>query len=109
MKNAILTDEQRRILDIKPLIPSYAQDKALNDKEIWDLSQLEKVFTIQKRSFDPEDQILSFVVITKRKWTEKEQKADAKNWAVGEKEFVPAVKVIGYNKHEEQSFILTAD
>ncbi len=106
-KTAILTEEQRGVLGVEILIPSFSQEKALNDEKIWDLSQLEKIFTIQSRSFDPEEQLIAFNVITKRKWTEKERKADDTNWAGGDRFNEPPVKVIFYNKQEETSFELT--
>jgi hypothetical protein len=106
-KNGILTDEQRAALGIKLCIPSFAQEKALNDENIWDLSHLEKIFTIQSRSFDPEEQVISFNVITKRKWTQKEREIDAKHWGGGERLNEPPVKVTFYNKQEETSFVLT--
>ncbi|MGH7169319.1 MAG: hypothetical protein ACRELG_03470, partial [Gemmataceae bacterium] len=58
------------------------------------------------RSFDPEEQVISFNVITKRKWTQKERQTDAENWVGGEKFDDPLVKIIFYNKHEETSFVL---
>jgi hypothetical protein len=87
-------------------IPSFAQEKALNDDKVWDLSQLEKVFTIESKSFDPEEAVLAFKVITKRKWTEKELQADAHNWGGGDWLDKPPIKVIFYNKHEETVFEL---
>jgi hypothetical protein len=107
-KNAILTEEQRTTLGVKLLIPSIAQEKALNDDKVWDLSQLEKDFTIESRSFDPVEQVVSFMVITKGKWTESERKIDAANWEVTLpiKKDSP-VQVIFYNKKEETSYVLT--
>jgi hypothetical protein len=75
------------------------------DDKIWDLAQLEKVFTIQSRSYDPEEQVIDFVVITKQKWTEEERTKDSYNWTsrFTKKEGLPATKVQVqfWNKKEE--------
>jgi hypothetical protein len=106
-KNLLLTDEQRSALGIKLVVPSFAQEKALSDEKIWDISQLEKVFTIESRSFDPEEHVISFVVITKTKWTDKEKERDGLNWQIAELGKEPPVQVIFYNKNDEKIFALT--
>jgi hypothetical protein len=94
-KNAILTDAQRRDLNIKYVTPDCVQAKALNDPKVWDIGQLEKHFTVLSRTYSPEEQLVTLVVITKRKWTESERRTDALNWNTGK------VQVLFYNKDEE--------
>lgn len=94
-KNAILTEAQRKALNIKFVIPDCVQEKALSDPKVWDIGQLEKHFTVLSRSYSPEEQLVTFVVITKKKWTEKERSSDAANWNSGK------VKAVFYNKDEE--------
>jgi hypothetical protein len=93
-KYALLTDAQREILNIKVPVPPYAQEKGLNDPKVWDLEQLEKVFIVQSRSYDPDEQVVSFTVLSKRKLTPEEQAVDSTNWNGS------AVRATFHNKHE---------
>jgi len=80
-RNAMVTDAQAAVLGINQnMIPQYATEHALKDPKIWDLSQLEKLFIIESRSFDFHEQVISFMVITKTKWTDAELANDSKNW-----------------------------
>jgi hypothetical protein len=98
-KNALLTDAQKDALNIKVFIPAYAEEKALNDPKRWDLDQLEKLFVVQSRSYDPEEQVVSFLVLTKRKWTDMERQRDGRLWQSG-RDLSPAVEAIFYDKNE---------
>lgn len=80
---AILTEAQQKELGIKLEIPSYTEEKALNDEKVWDTAKLEKVFTIQSRSYDAVEGELSFVVISKQAWTDSMKKNDEENWSKG--------------------------
>src|SRR5262249_28812618 len=99
-KHGILTDHQRKTLGYKVVTPAVLQEQALSDPKVWDLGQLEKQYTIESRSYDPEEQVVSFMVITKRKFTEKEKQADADNWS-GSSYYEPRIKVIFYDKNDE--------
>ncbi len=81
-KIALLTDEQKQALGVV-IIPSYAQKKALTDPNVWDVEQLEKVYDIQSRSYDPQEDTISFMVVTKKPWTEQERKNDERYWFPG--------------------------
>jgi hypothetical protein len=102
-KNAILTDEQRRLLGLKDSVPPIVQAKALSDPKVWDLSQLEKLFTIQSRSYDPIEGVISFMVITKRKWTDQERSIDAMKWG---RYYESPIQVIFSNEDDESIFKL---
>ncbi|MFO0970020.1 MAG: hypothetical protein U0793_31090 [Gemmataceae bacterium] len=105
-KHAILSEEQRTLLGVKAPIPSILQKKALNDEKVWDLSKLENLFIIQSTSFDPEEQALSFMVLTRRKWTDKERASDATDWG-GTTYYESPIQVIFYTKTDEKILILT--
>jgi hypothetical protein len=104
-KNAILTEQQREAAGIKTIIPVYATEKGLHDDKVWDLGQLEKVFVIQSRSYDPEEMVVAFVVITKQRLTADERRIDAENWtgrSTNQEGLIPSkVQVVFYNKSEE--------
>lgn len=78
-KIALLTEAQKQALGVV-LIPSYAQEKALADPNVWDVEQLEKVYDIQSRSYDPLEDTISFMVVTKKPWTKQERNNDALYW-----------------------------
>jgi serine/threonine protein kinase len=94
-RNAILTDAQKQALGIETFIPVYAQEKALGDKKFWDVEQLERAFVVQSRAYDPDEQVISFMVLTRKKWSNQERQRDALRWQSG------AVKAVFYNKQEE--------
>ena len=97
-RNLVLTEEQRAVLGVKIGTPFIAEEKSLNDDKVWELTQLEKVFTIQSRSYDIEENEISFMVITKRKWTNDEKQSDDLNWSV------ETVKAVFYDKNDEVLF-----
>ena len=105
-KIAILTEEQREAAGIKTFIPAYAQEKALHDDKVWDLGQLEKIFVIESRSYDREEKVIAFTVLTKRKLTDEERRIDAENWTsrfTKKEGLAPSkVQIIFYNKNEEK-------
>jgi len=104
-RNAVPTAAQATVLGINQIaIPHYATEKALNDPKIWDVSQLEKLFAIESRSFDAGDQVISFTVITKTKWTEAERAMDSKNWGDWNSPTPGKVQVRFYNKDDEFDF-----
>lgn len=98
--NALLDDAQKQAVGIKVFIPSYAEEKALNDGKTWDLGQLEKVFVIQSRSYDAEEQVIAFLVLTRRAWTPDERRIDYTNWNSGK------VQAIFYDMNEVKTVTL---
>lgn len=105
-KNLILTEEQRKTLGIRIVTPFIANEKNLSDPKIWDLAQLERIFTIESRTFDYEEYAIAFMVITKRKWTDNERQTEASPWLGGNTRVSP-IEVIFYNKNEEKCLVLT--
>lgn len=101
-KNALLDDAQKQALGIKVFIPSYAEEKALSDGKTWDVGQLEKVFIIQSRSYDPEEQVVFFMVLTRRAWTVEERQKDFGNWSSSSGK----VQAIFYDKNEVKGVTL---
>jgi hypothetical protein len=93
-KRAILTEDQKKTLGIKVVTPAIAQEKALKDPKVWETGQLEKHFTIQSRSYDPETEVISIMVIGKRALTKEEAQADGQNWQTEK------VRVEFFNKEE---------
>jgi hypothetical protein len=91
-KNAILTEEQKKTLGIKTIIPTYADGKQLKDPKVWDVEQLTAYYTIQSMSYDAEKQVISLMIITKKALTPAERAAEARLWQDGK------VRFLVYNK-----------
>jgi hypothetical protein len=106
-KNLILTDEQRNTLGIKSR--SFTQEKALGDEKVWDLSDLEKLFTIKSRGFDPERDVIWFAVVTKTEWGPSIVETEDVKWSWRGEEDKKAVRVVFYDKDKRANFTLTGD
>jgi hypothetical protein len=104
-KNLILTDEQRTTLGIKSR--SFTQEKALSDKNVWDLSDLEKLFTIKSKGFDPEKDVIWLTVVTKEQWGPYAVEADDIKWWWRGEEDKNAVRVVFSDKDKRAHFTLT--